>query len=310
MLSTFQKKATDGSFAITDGFAELVNWVEEESQFSVSSTEEVGPPTDPSVTAPVIFGSQSTTFGSRTVILVSTAAPGSYILPANIGYRINFQAGYQGYNLPAIGGETVDLGELRNRISGTQSIRIYGSISPYKMQYFRFTVRGTFMSPNRTLELLCVAPTINLIPVDFSTITNKVTFTDNWGGSGILYKRAGNLSGGFTFEVKRPNNSFPNCARYLSDNGQQTGGVAADTIEAIRFLLADFVGDRDTNVSISISTGEFKPSGLAASTNFAEENAAVTAYNQQFGTNLQPFVTSVYRYYFFGGICTSCLVTA
>jgi len=306
MLSVHQKKMNGGNLAVTATFGQLVNWVEEEDKLSVNSTEEVGPPVDPSVTAPVIYGSQSTTYGSRTVILVSTAAPGSYILPANIGYRIVFAANVIGYHLVPAAGETVDLGELRNRTSGTQSIRIYGSLAPYKMQYYRFSVRTSPSVNEAVSENLIVVPTINLVPFDASTVTNFVTFTDNWGGSGILFTgRSGNL----TFRVKRPNNSFPNCARYTW--GQVNGGVTVLTTETLILYLNDLVGS-NVNNSIAISTGEFKPSGLAASSNLIEESAAVARYNQQFGTNLPSFAgtpPSVCTFHFFGGLVTSCVVT-
>lgn len=269
---THQKKQTGNGLAVTSGFSGLGNFVEEDSLFSILSTEEVGPPIDPNITAPIIYGSQSSTFGSRTVILGSTNVPGSYILPANVGYRFD-PGNYKNFNLVVAGGETVDLGELRNRTNGTQSIRVYGSLTPYMLSYIRWSYYAT---PDQIVNLLFVFPSLSAYSVD--NIQNlpleKRSFTDNWGGKGFaMFLRH------FKAEIRRPNNSFPNFATYTFTNpAVSSQGVSVSTVEGV---TQDLIQDH----FVCISAGEFKISGYAAApTSYAEENTAINDYNTQYGT--------------------------
>jgi len=288
MLVTHQTKQTGNGFAITAGFGTLTNWVEENS-FGVLSTEEVGPPVDPSLTAPVIYGSQSTTYGSRTVLLPSASAPNqSYILPANIGYRLDWTQ-IKGYNFIAAGGETVDLGELRNRTSGTQSVRIYGDLTPYKMQYHRWTC----YSPEFLKELLWVVPCVGnpTLPDITGLTTKRVPFTDNWGGSGFVIDAAFII--GFHLDLRHPNNSFPNVAVYGSPNGVQV----QDTAVFEHSTGDDGVYQGTELKTLCYSTGEFKASGLSF-TNYVEENLAINNLNQTFSLTRSPIDKNVANYSF------------
>lgn len=305
MLVTHQSKQNGNGFAITAGFAEINNWVEEETAFSVSSTEEIGPPVDPSVTAPVIYGSQSTTFGSRTVILGSTNAPGTYTLPANIGYLLN-PTTMRRYTLQAAGGETVDLGELRNRTNGTQSIRVYGSLTPYKLQYVRFTRSigdGTKPIPSYPdpfhFESLFVVPVVgNIIPLDATAFQGRKTpFRDNWGGDGFIFDYSYTDSVVVQGDVRLPNNSYPNCADYVFDgsvNGSNGVRVSTESTNAI-LLSVDRSNISNDKQVVCISTGEFKVTGLS-STSFADENFAITSFNSTYGTTKSPINGSATPY--------------
>jgi len=296
MLSTNQKKQTGSGFALTAGFWDINNLNETETDFAFLSTEEVGPPTDPSVTAPVIYGSQSTTFGARTVILGSTNIPGSYILPANIGYRLN-PADFRDLNLELIGGETIDLGELRNRSSGTQSFRLYGSITPYVLSFIRYTAAGEGGVGNNTY--IKVFPSLGPYSVDniVGLPSQKVAATDHWGGRGYLFKNPDN---DFSMTLRRPNNNFPNVARYLFSGlgTSPTGGVNVHTWESINPVFGGWP-------YVIVTSGEFKLSGYGRTT-WAEENSAIDSYNAQYGTSIARIyaLNSVYQvdWYFMGGI--------
>jgi len=286
MLVTHQTKQNGTGFAVTGAFGTLMNWVEENS-FGILSTEEIGPPIDPSLTAPVIYGSQSTTYGSRTVLCGSASAPGTYILPANIGYRLDWTQ-IKGYNLIAAGGETVDLGELRNRTSGTQSVRIYGDLTPYKMQYHRWTCYSTeFLT-----ELLWVVPCVgNPTLPDITGLTaRRVPFTDNWGGTGFVIDAASMVA--FHVDLRHPNNSFPNVATYGSPNGVSVHDWAVYE----HSTGDDGVGTNDYK-TLCYSTGEFKPSGLTF-TNYVEENLAINNFNQTFSTTRSPIDKNISNYGF------------
>jgi len=299
MLVTHQKKQTGNGLAVTSGFSGLGNFVEEDSLFSILSTEEVGPPVDPNITAPIIYGSQSSTFGSRTVILGSTNVPGTYILPANIGYRFD-PSNYKNFNLIAAGGETVDLGELRNRTNGTQSIRVYGSLTPYMLSYIRWSY---YPAPDVLNNVLFVFPSLSAYSVD--NIQNlpleKRSFTDNWGGKGFAM-----FLPHLKAEIRRPNNSFPNLATYNFQSPGSSQGVSVATLEGVS---QDLIQDS----FVCISAGEFKISGYAAApTSYTEENTAINDYNTQYGTTYLTLIpdppTSSAVFEFMGGTVTRFFV--
>jgi len=291
MLVTNQVKQTGDGFAVTGQFLDLVNLNEAETGFAFLSTEEIGPPVDPNLTAPVIYGSQSQTFGSRTVLMGSTSQPGTYTVAANSGYRFD-PTDVKGYKLVAAGGETLDLGELRNRTSGTQSIRLYGNIAPYSLSYIR--VSAPFF------HKVFIFPNLGVYSVD--SITNipseRVVFTDNWGGKGY----ATVLSPG-EITLRRPNNSFPNVAQYSFTSTSTTSqGVQVHTYE---FIEGPF-GPAARNF-VCVSAGDFKITGLLPTT-FIEENAAITQYNTTYSTSyptLDINDSSNYGYTVMGGTVSS-----